>query len=167
WRTGASEGVRGETLELTFDPPVDTDHINVHQLLTGYQNRTITDLDLRFDGGDVVHTTLDGSSRTEAGQVISFDRRTFHTLDLIIRGDDTGLVAQPGRPVRYKGYTEVGFSEVDVAGRTANEVLRLPDDLLGTLGVASQPRPLTVLLERERTDPAESVREDEETHIAR
>ncbi len=64
WRTGSSSDVRGEELELDFARPVDTDHLRVTQLLTGFRNRSITKLDLRFDGKDTVSFDLDDSSRS-------------------------------------------------------------------------------------------------------
>ncbi|HEV3227066.1 MAG TPA: alpha-(1-_3)-arabinofuranosyltransferase family protein, partial [Acidimicrobiales bacterium] len=167
WRTGANSDVRGEALVLHFAQPVDTDHITVTQLLSGFRNRSITSVDLRFDGRDTVPVQLSDESNTPVGQVISFPERTFRTLELIIRGDSSGRVPQFGRPVRYNGLSEVGFSEVDVNGLHGNEVLRLPTDLLSAAGAASATHPLTLVLERQRTDPAEAVRDDEELAIAR
>jgi arabinofuranan 3-O-arabinosyltransferase len=167
WRTGASTDVRGEELRLDFAAPVDTDHITVTQVLSGFRNRTITALDLRFDGHDTVHVDLGSASNLPAGQLITFPQRTFSTLELIIRGDDSGRVAEPGRPVRYNGLTEVGFTEVDVDGRRGGEIVRLPTDLLAAAGQSSLAHPLTLVLERKRVDPAETVRDDEELSIVR
>ena len=69
--------------------------------------------------------------------------------------------------MRFTGLTEVGFSEVDVDGIHGDEVLRMPTDLLGAAGSASVDHPLTLSMERQRIDPAESVREDEELALAR
>jgi len=167
WQTGASSDVRGETLELDFAQPVDTDHIRMTQLLTGFRNRTITDVDLRFDGRDVVPVTLGDASNTAAGQIVTFPRRTFSRLEIIIRGDSSGLQDALGRPVRFNGESEVGFSEIDVDGRHGDELIRLPVDLLRAAGAASASHPLTISLERLRTDPAEAVRQDEELALAR
>ncbi|MEY2403953.1 MAG: arabinofuranan 3-O-arabinosyltransferase, partial [Acidimicrobiaceae bacterium] len=167
WRTGASSDVRGEELRLDFTTPVDTDHITVTQVLSGYRNRSITAMDLRFDGRDTVPVDLTAASSSPAGQVISFPQRSFSSLELIIRADDSGRVPEPGRPVRYNGLTEVGFTEVDVDGRHGDEIVRLPTDLLAAAGESSSTHPLTLLLERRRVDPAESVRDDEELAIAR
>jgi hypothetical protein len=76
-------------------------------------------------------------------------------------------MAKPGRPVRYNGLSEVGFSEVDVAGLRGDALVRLPTDLLAAAGQSSLTHPLTLVLERRRIDPAESVRDDEELSIAR
>ena len=157
----------GELLRLDFATPVDTDHIKVTQVLSGFHNRSITRLDLRFDGGDTIPVELGAASNTTVGEVITFPSRTFSTLELIVRGDDSGRVAEVGRPVRYNGLSGVGFSEVDVDGRRGDEVLRLPTDLLAAAGEASMTHPLTLVLERRRVDPAESVRDDEELAIAR
>src|SRR5205085_2888386 len=48
-----------------------------------------------------------------------------------------------------------------------DEIVRVPTDLLAAAGQSSATHPLTLLLERRRTDPAESVRDDEELAIAR
>ena len=167
WRAGSGSDVRGETLRLDFATPVDTDHLRVTQVLSGFRNRSITRLDLRFDGQETIPVTLGDASNSLAGQLISFPSRAFSTLELIIRDDDSGRVAEPGRPVRYNGLSGVGFSEVDVDGRRGEEILRLPTDLLDAAGQSSLGHPLTLVLERHRVDPAESVRDDEELSIAR
>ena len=167
WRTGASSDVRGEELRLDFAAPVTTDHLTVTQSLPGVHNRSITALDLRFDGRDTIPVQLDQSSNTPVGQVLNFAPRTFSSLELIIRGDDSGRVPQPGRPVRYNGLSEVGFTEVDVNGLHGDEVVRLPTDLLAAAGQSSATHPLTFVLERRRSDPAESARDDEELAIVR
>ena len=167
WRTGSSSDVRGEELEFDFARPVDTDHIRVTQLLTGFRNRSITKLDLRFDGKDTVSFDLDDSSRSAVGQVLDFPQRTFSKVELIIRDDDSGREAKPLRPVRFNGLSEVGFSEVDVDGIHGDELIRMPTDLLDTAGAGSADHPLTLSMERARIDPAESVREDEELALAR
>ena len=167
WQTGASADVRGEELRLDFAKPVDTNHITVTQLLSGFRNRTITALDLRFDGKDTIPFDLVDQSNSPAGQVLTFPERTFSTLELIIRGDDSGRSPEPGRPVRFNGLSEVGFSEVDVNGLHGDEIVRLPNDLLAAAGQSSASHPLTLVLERKRIDPAESVRNDEEQSIVR
>jgi arabinofuranan 3-O-arabinosyltransferase len=166
WRVGASADVRGERLRLTFDDSVTTDHITALQMVNGFVNRHITNLDLVFDAGtpseSTVPVTLDPSSwTTEHGQVLSFPSRTFSSLDLVIRGDDAG------HRVRWNGLSQVGFTEVDVDGRHADEVIRVPTDLLTRTGAASLQNALTFAFERARMDPAETVREDEELALAR
>jgi hypothetical protein len=167
WKTGAFADVRGEQLVLHFDTPVDTDHLRVLQPINGFRNRSITDVDLRFDGGDTARVTLDDSSLTEPGQIVSFPRHTFSTLEMTIRGDSSGRTSEPGRPARYGDLTSVGFAEVDVDGRHGDELVRLPTDLLQAAGAGSLEHPLTLVLARQRTDAAEAVRDDEETSIER
>ena len=167
WRTGASRDVRDEELVLRFPAPVDTDHITVTQLLSGFRNRSITKLDLRFDGRDTLAFDLDESSNTLLGQPLTFPHHTFSTLELIIKDDDTGKSSTLLRPERFTGYSEVGFSEVDVNGLHGNQVIRMPEDLLSTAGDSSASHALTLEMERLRTDAAEVVRDDEETAIAR
>jgi arabinofuranan 3-O-arabinosyltransferase len=167
WRTGASSDVRGEELRLDFANPVDTNHITVTQLLSGFRNRSITALDLRFDGKDTIPVELNAQSNSPAGQTLTFPERTFSSLELIIRADDSGRTPEVGRPVRFNDLSEVGFSEVDVNGLHGNEIVRLPNDLLAAAGESSASHPLTIVLERKRIDPAESLREDEELSIVR
>ncbi|MEY2590937.1 MAG: arabinofuranan 3-O-arabinosyltransferase [Acidimicrobiaceae bacterium] len=167
WKTGAFSDVRGEKLVLHFDTPVDTDHLRVLQPINGFRNRSITAVDLRFDGGDTARVNLDDSSVTEPGQVVTFPRHTFSTLELTIAADSSGRTSSPGRPARFGDLTSVGFAEVDVDGRHGDEVVRLPTDLLASTGAASLDHPLSLVLARQRTDAAETVRDDEETSIAR
>jgi arabinofuranan 3-O-arabinosyltransferase len=167
WQTGASADVRGEELELDFAQPVTTDHMQVTQMLTGFRNRSITKIDVRFDGKDTIPFDLNDSSRSAGGQTLSFPQRTFSKVELIIRDDDSGRESKPGRPARFTGLSEVGFSEVDVNGIHGDEVVRMPTDLLAAAGAASLDHPLTLSMERARIDPAEAVREDEELALAR
>ncbi|HEX4819018.1 MAG TPA: alpha-(1-_3)-arabinofuranosyltransferase family protein, partial [Acidimicrobiales bacterium] len=167
WKTGASSDVRGEKLVLSFAQPVTTDHVTVTQLLSGVRNRSITKLDLRFDDGDTMPFDLDATSSTLLGQALAFPERTFSKLELIIRDDDTGRQSTLTHPVRYSEFSPVGFSEVNVNDIHGAELVRMPTDLLAAAGDASASHPLTLAMERLRTDGAEVVRDDEETAIAR
>ena len=115
------------------------------QALGGVRNRTISEVEVRFDGGDPRIYRLDGSSRPEAvppgcrsgGPGPRFPERTFSRLEITITGTD------PGRPrAATTASAAVGFAEVvvvddDGTRPVADDVVRLPVDLLG----ASRARP--------------------------
>ncbi len=110
WKVGAFSEVEGEYLRLTTDEPVTTDHVGLTQPLSSDINRWITEVELRFDGGDPVRVDLTEASRTEPGQVVAFPERTFRELEIEILGDTIGY-----RP-KLAGVSAVGFAEVDLEG---------------------------------------------------
>lgn len=162
WRVGAFADVRGERIEIGFDGPVTTDEVRLLQPVNGPRNRWMTRVRLRFDAGDPLDVVLDDTSRSEPGQVIALGwERTFESLSVEVL--DSNLAPTP----LYDGLSGVGIAELDVAGRRVDEVLRLPLDLLGAPGAASSDHRLSVVATRWRADPAEPVRRDPETHLAR
>jgi hypothetical protein len=130
--------------------------------------RWITRVRLHFDSGPDVNVTLGPTSRSPTGQAVTFPSRTFRWVELIIEG--TNLTLKPGS--RPNG---VGFSEVRIgvarpgAGRSpfVDEVLRLPTDLLDSVGAANITHRLTILLTRLQTNPAEPFTGNPEPSIAR
>ncbi|MBA2496415.1 MAG: DUF3367 domain-containing protein, partial [Acidimicrobiia bacterium] len=165
WRTAARRPVDGERLELTFDPPVTATEVTLVQRRSGPMTRTLTEVDLRTDGGPPQRVALGAASNDAGGQVVALDggERTFSRLEIELVTDSTGLVARPGRPVRFFSQVPVGFAEVRVDGREADERWRLPADALAAADGAD----LAVVLARWRTEPAEALREDPELALAR
>jgi arabinofuranan 3-O-arabinosyltransferase len=173
WRTGGFDSATGETLRLTYREPVTTDELQVLQAIGGVRSRTITDIEVRLDDEDPLSFELDDSSRPdqvdndeEAGQVLGFDEQTFSTVDITITGTD------PGELRRYEGVSAVGFSEVVATDRdgttpVADDVVRLPVDLLGATGPDSLDHPLAVVLTRQRVAGTVAVRTDPEPSMAR
>ncbi len=132
------------------------------QPITGSRNRFITKVRLEFDGRDPLDVGLDVSSRSAPGQTIDIGSHTFTTLSIEILDTDVGY-----RP-SYKGISPVGFAELDVAGAKVDEVVHLPTDLLTAAGTSSIDHPLDVVMTRQRSNPAEPARtDDEETSIQR
>ncbi len=162
WRTGAFSFVRGQRLRIELDQPVTTDRITLLQPVTGAVLRYITKARLRFDDDQTLDVAMDDSSRVQPGQVVDLGSpRTFKTLDIEITAANDGTLpsygAQPG----------VGFAEVGIDGVRVDEVLRLPTDLLDAAGARSAEHDLTLLLTRNRIDPATPNRTDPEQSIAR
>jgi len=160
WRVGAFADVTGERLRIDLATPLTTDHVGLVQPLTGPRNRFITELVLRFDGGDdVERVVLDDTSRTFEGQDVRFDRRTFSSVEIEIRQTNVGLRA------RYDGLSGVGLAEVRLPGVAVDEVLRLPTNLLAA--GRAEGRPVAIVMTRQRSNPSEPVRVDEETDLRR
>lgn len=157
WRVGAFAEVRGERLEIGLRAPVTTDRLTLLQPLDGPRNRWITGVRLTFDGGAAVDAVLDERSRTEPGQTVTFPARTFTTVSIEIT--DANYTRLPG----YAGISAVGFAEVDVAGRRAAEVVRLPDDVLGRV----TDQDLSLVLTRWRASALDVNRSDPEPALAR
>ncbi len=95
-----------------------------------------------------------------------FARRTFRTFELEIR--DTNL----GQVINYGGVSPVGFAEIrlhdDAPGSRnvrVSEVVKMPSDLLSTVGTASQNHPLVLLMNRERVIPVPPRRDPEESMV--
>ncbi|MDT3438297.1 alpha-(1-_3)-arabinofuranosyltransferase family protein [Pseudofrankia sp. BMG5.37] len=166
WRVGAFTDPAGERWQTTLAAPTTTDHIRLVQPLTGPRNRWITKVTLTFDGGSPVTADLIDGSRTGQGQVITFPERTFKTLT--IRVDATNY----GKQKSYDGLSAVGLAEVeipkaDAKPAVAQDLLRMPTDLLTTAGQGSLDHPLVLTMTRDRANPAEPFKEDTESTIAR
>ncbi len=161
WRVGAFAPVKGQVLRIDLASPVTAGSVRLVQPLTGSRNRWLTRVRLRFDGRSSLDVDLDGSSRTAAGQTVTFPARRFRRLEIEVLGDSAG------RRARYDGLSGVGLAEVGVGDVRVDEVLRLPTDLLGGLGARSNEHALDIVMTRQRANPAEPVRADEEPVIRR
>jgi hypothetical protein len=163
WRTGAFADARGERIELTYDEPVTTDHINLTQVINGSRNRFITAVRLRFDGKDPVDAVLSDQSRDAPGEEVDFPERTFSTLSVEILDDDAGFLP------RYAGQSSLGFSEIEVGDRpdVHEDAIRVPTDLLDAAGRNAADHPLAISLTRQRQDPTDTTRQDEEQRLLR
>ena len=166
WRVGAFTDPVGERWQATLAAPTTTDRIRLVQPVNGPRNRWMTKATLTFDGGSPVTVDLTDASRTAAGQVVTFDRRTFSQLDITV--DETNV----GRQRTYDTYSAVGLAEVEIPGNdglplVADEVLRLPTDLLTVTGDSSIDHPLILQISRDRANPAEPFKLDTESMMAR
>jgi hypothetical protein len=163
WRTSAFADARGERIELDYAEPVTTDRVTLTQPTTGARNRFITKVRLRFDGGDPIDIDLGIPSRDAPGQVVNFPEHTFGNLSIEILADSAGFVP------RYAGQSSVGFAEIAVGAEPARQVesIRLPTDLLDAAGSRAIDHPLAISLTRQRQDPTDTTRSDEELSLAR
>ena len=163
WRTAAFLDARGERIELELGDPATTDHITLTQPTTGARNRYITQVRLRFDGGAPLDVDLGLESRDVPGQRITFPSRTFETLSVEILADSAGFVP------RYAGQSSVGFAEIAIGDDPPlqAETIALPTDLTEATGDASADHPLAIVLTRQRQNPTDTTRLDEENAIVR
>ncbi len=160
--TSWTEGVFGpgtnQSIEVKLTHPVTTDHLT---LLQPQGTRSITDVNLTFDGGTPVHATLGPSSLTQPGQVVTFPTRRFSTVEITVDATNVGVLKN------YFGQSGVGFSEITIPGvAPATEALRLPTDLLGAAGPSSLSHQLDILLSRIRAQVT-PPRSDPEPSMAR
>ncbi|MBL7493900.1 DUF3367 domain-containing protein [Frankia sp. AgB1.9] len=166
WRVGAFTDPAGERWQTTLAAPTTTDHVTLTQPLTGPRNRWITKATLTFDGGSPVTVDLGDVSRTSAGQVVTFPSQKFTTLT--IRIDATNY----GRLPNYNGLSAVGLADVKIPmangqPAVAQDLLRMPTDLLSTAGAGSLDHQLVLTMTRDRANPAEPFKEDTESTIDR
>jgi len=161
WRVAGEDNPVGQQLQIKLDSPVTTDHINLVQPLTGDNFRTLTQVQLLFDGAHPVTVNLGPSSLVEAGQTVAFSRRRFHELTIVLEATNIGTRAG------YGGINGVGFSEVRIPGVHADQTVRLPTDLLQRAGTASLQHTLVLEMSRLRYDPSARYRQDEELDLAR
>ena len=162
WRTSAIDDPRGQRLVIAFDEAVTTDHVTLTQPTTLVRNRWLSRVRLHFPDGTTQDVELGLRSQEQPGQRIDVGPRTFDHLEIEILDTDVGE-----RP-RYDGLSAVGFAEVEIPGATpALETVVPPTDLLSRAGRSSADHRLTFLFTRLRTNPAEAVRTDEETHLVR
>jgi hypothetical protein len=167
WRTGAFDDVQGDRIRIVLDQPITTDRVNLVQPLKKPNERYITKAVMTFDGGSPVNADLGRASRAAAGQTLEFPKRTFRTFEIEIR--ETNL----GQLINYGGVSPVGFAEIRLRGDEAgsrpvrvSEVVKMPSDLLDTLGRSSEDRPLVLLMDRERVIPV-PPRSDPEQALVR
>jgi hypothetical protein len=148
-----ASGARGQFLIVTLIHAITTDHINVVQSAS---SAFINAVRLRFDGGAAGRFALSRSSQKVAGQTIHFPTRTFSRLEIEV--DSLHHGTKFGGP-------PLGFAEIRVADDApgaapvrAVETMRLPTDLLGTLGAASAAHPLVILMSKETTMDDDAMR---------
>ncbi len=143
WATGAAADPDGQWWQVTTKAPITTDHVTLTQPQVGDIDRWITSVTLRFDGQRPLKVALGAPSRSARGQTITFSRRTFRTLRIVI---DTTTA---------QGNSPVGFAQVSVGAVRATEVIDMPQDLLRSMGTASRRHRLVLLFTRLRGDPAQ------------
>lgn len=174
WQVGGlPKELPGNRLRIVLDHPITTNQVNLLQPITGNRGRYITQVTMRFDGGDPVTAQLLPASRdiSGAGQTVHFPRRTFKTFTITI--DDVHLPlrpfadvsARPGHNARWNT-SDVGLAEIrlrdDRPGATdvhVDEIIKMPTDLLTAAGKSSLRHPLVLTMARDgrvappRTDP--------------
>ncbi|HSS09924.1 MAG TPA: alpha-(1-_3)-arabinofuranosyltransferase family protein, partial [Acidimicrobiales bacterium] len=180
WRVGAFTSVVGERLRVNLPNSVTTDHLTLVQPSQAAtppvpgqtpdpdafrlppDARYITKVTLTFDGTRQVTGTLDlRSLRPASGQTLDFPKQTFHQLE--IRIDDTNT-----HSVDHRFDIGVGFAEIRIPSvAPADELLRVPTDLLQTAGSGSLQHRLYLVLTRDRANPAEPFKGDPEASMAR
>jgi len=159
WTVGAFDNPVGQFLRVTLTHPVSTGSLNLVQPLFGTNDRWITRVTLRFDGGRPVTLSLGPSSRTAGGQTVTFPTRSFRTLRITIDATDP-----PGPS--SAGTSGVGFAEVRIPGISAKEIVRMPEDLLRAAGTSSLSHRLTLVMSRQRSQ-AVPPRTDPEVDLDR
>lgn len=162
WVVGAFAEARGEWLEFAYDEPTNVPSVTLLQP-AGDVNRRITEVEIRADGRLVTPVELTEASRRDAGQEIVLpageraERWTIHLTDLDVAPRSN-----------YAGVSPVGFAEV-VMGDAApvTEYLRTPVAFVGGVAADLDRHSLAVVLNRDRSNPQEPVREDPEREIRR
>lgn len=120
-------------------------------------NRWLTEVVVRT-ANRTVRVPLGDGSRTAAGQSIAIDEASSSWLEVELTATSTGAT-----PSMF-GLDALGFAEVDLGVRV-DEVVRLP--AVPAEVTASADRPTSVVLTRERVDPAERWRSDPEPSMVR
>ena len=172
WRTGGFSSAKDEELVLHYRNTMTTDGLRVLQAQGGVRNRFIQSVDVRFDGGAPHHYVLTKASRDPKagddtpGQTLRFPKTSFKEVSITI------TATNPGQQRRYDGASAVGFASVvatdpDGVSPVADDVVRLPTDLLHDAGKASKAHELAVVLTRQRVSGTVAVRTDPEPSMAR
>lgn len=166
WTVGAFDKVLGHRLEIALLRPTTKDNVRLTQILQGPRDRFITKVALRFDDSTRIVRELHQSSRTEAGELVSFPRTSFSKLTIEI------LATNKSDGPLYGGMSAVGFEEVGIVdSSTGNpvrvvEVTRLAQDLMNAMGSASASHPVVITLTRARVREV-PPRSDEEPSMVR
>jgi arabinofuranan 3-O-arabinosyltransferase len=152
WLADGGIPIKHQVLNVELDKPVTTDHLTLSQPSGPKNTRYISQVTLTFDGSQRLQRPLDTTSRTTAGQTVTFPRRTFSRLSIRVDAvnEHGGLLLANKNPV---GFNEVRLRD-DTAGAKdvrADETMRLPDDMLHAYGASSLDHPLAIVLSREST----------------
>ena len=159
WRVGGNDDPSGERLVIELARPVTADRVTLVQPPAGPGERSLTKVRLRIDDTAPVMVTLDELSSTGAGQEVRFERRRFRRVEIEMVATSSQADGQ--------GVNGVGFAEVRVGERRADELVRMPVDLLERAGRASLDHRLVLVMSRLRHEPGALDRDDEERALAR
>ena len=167
WETEGDSGIpTGNWWQVRLTRPSSFSAVNLVQPLpvaneAGYTNQWITRATLTFDGGHPLSVDLGASSRTAAGQTVTFPARSFRTLRITIdtTNQSTGASPPPGASL-------VGLAEVRLGNVRATQTIEVPTDLVRATGVPSARDRLTYLFTRLRAAPV-PPRTDSEVSIVR
>ena len=162
WVVAAFAEARGEFLAFEFDSATLLSEITLVQPQTP-ANRRITEVEVRADGSSLGRFRLGSASHTATGQRIEFSEVSARQLHIEITDLNHGIFAT------YPGVSPVGFAEVQL-GRSPeplSETIRTPVALVESLGSELDNHDLSVVLTRERSNPAEPVRDDPEPEMHR
>ena len=162
WEVGAFSEARGEYLQFTFATPTHISEMTFVQPQTE-ENRRITEVEVRADGVSLGKFALGAASLTKQGQKIEFAETRVRQLHVELTDLDFATQA------RYAGVSPVGFAEVRFGGSlgTLTETLRTPVALVNELSERLDEHSVSVVLTRERSNPAEPVRDDPEAEMRR
>jgi arabinofuranan 3-O-arabinosyltransferase len=132
----------GQYWEVKFLTPVTTNKITVSQLTQGNPTYYISKIRLVLNTHTGYNYALNKSSLQPSGQTLYFPEKTFSGLKIIVMAlKKTGNTG---------GTDNVGFSEVNVNGISAVEVVKTPSDLMESLGASNLSHRLVILLSRFR-----------------
>ncbi len=163
WVVAAFAEPRGEFLRLDHHEPIEIAEITLKQPSVE-SNRHITEVKISADGREIGRFRLDESSLGPDGQAIGFGSSvTGTTWDIEIADVDFP------RQATYPGVSPVGFAEVRLGDDATPvvELIRTPRAFVDRLGVEIVEHDLSVVLNRERSNPSEPVRDDPEAAIVR
>ncbi len=157
WREGAGVDATGARIVIDLTEAVTADHISLVQLQNGELTRAIKKVKLQLDDNQPRIIALGPESLSPAGQRIDFPRQSFSRVNLTVAKTTSDQA----------GVSAVGIAEVVIPEVTAVESVRLPTDLLRTVGEKSIDHRLTLLMNRLRGSQREYLRSDEEPVLAR
>ncbi len=109
WEAGGVTNPLNEAIQITLNHAVTTNHVTLLQPQFRPKNRHITQVTLTFDGGSPVNVTLNGTSLTKPGQLVTFPARHFTTLRVTIKG-------VTGSAIFQRSLSAVGFASIDIGG---------------------------------------------------
>ncbi len=161
WRVGAFDDVRDERLRIDLKAPVRTDRITLLQPVTGPRNRYLTRVGLSINGGPEQSVALGDASRTRPGQVVRIPAQDVRSVEITTHDTNVGLKSQ------YLGDSGVGFAEIGIPGVRGEELVTMPTETLDAAGPSSLNHRLMLQMSRERSDPAEPVKQDGELAMQR
>lgn len=154
WTLEARQYRRAMEIGIELHEPHAADQVTLRQPVGRPGMIPILSIEVRLDDTRTIVVDLDERSFSPEGQPVDLDGEPFTRFEIKV------LELAPGT-----GPT--GFSTIEIPGVEVEELIHLPSDLTDLVGSGLAERPVSIVLSRQRINPADVVRSDPEPALRR